>query len=250
MQWRDQRIELRARGFVRLGRVLDDATLAALRAAADRATAGLPPSSYGQIRHDPWRVEPAFERALRAGWLGAIACGLLDAPAVTVFQDHVISKTPGTQAEVAWHQDYGYWPLASARGLTVWVALDDTDETNGCLRYAPRSHEGGERAPADFTQGATQPLRAALPPIDPSTIVATESVPLAAGEAVVHDPLVLHMSPPNLSTRPRRAWSISLVDEDARWDPEHAPHPYTWALSPAAGAPLDPARFPRLNAQP
>jgi hypothetical protein len=240
-------LDLRTHGFARVGRVLDDASVEALRAAADRAVAGLPASSYGQIRHDPWRLEPAFERALRAGWLGALSCDLLAAPAVTVFQDHVISKTPGTLAEVSWHQDFSYWPLTSARGLTVWVALDDADEGNGCLRYLPGSHLGGERAPADFTPGAAQARGTALPPLDLSRVGDVVWVPLAAGEAVVHDPLVVHMSPPNPSSRPRRAWSISLVVDDARWDPAHAPHPYTWALSPVAGAPLDPARFPRLS---
>lgn len=255
MQGRDQvtepldalRARLRARGFARLGRVLDDATVVALRAAADRAVAGLPATTYGRILHDPWRVEPGFERALREGWLGALACGLLEVPAVAVFQDFVISKVPGAVAGINWHQDYSYWPLASARGLTVWVALDDADEANGCLRYLPGSHAGGERAPADFTEGAAQPRRADLAPLDLRAAGDAEWVPLAAGEAVVHDPLIVHMSPPNLSVRPRRAWSISLVLDDARWDPAHGPHPYTWALSPAAGAPLDPGRFPRLS---
>src|SRR5688500_10921507 len=112
-------------GFVSLGRVLEGDALAPLRAATDRLLAGLPSSSYGLIRHDAWRLEPVFEEALRASPLVARAAAALGADALVLFQDHVIDKPPGTDAEVAWHQDYGYWPLASPRGLTVWFALDD-----------------------------------------------------------------------------------------------------------------------------
>lgn len=232
------------RGFVTVGRIVPPDDLPALREAADRALVDVPMSDYGWIRHDPWRLEPAFERALREPALVALARAL---GATVLFQDHVISKPPGTGVEVAWHQDRAYWPLSAPRGATVWVALDDADEENGCLRYLPGTHLLGERRAADFTRGAEQPARSDLPPIDAAPRAHEAiAVPLAAGEAVVHDPLVWHMSPPNRSARPRRAWSITLVSEDARWAPDHAPHPFVWSLAPRAGAPLDPARFPRL----
>lgn len=237
--------DLRARGFAVVGRLVAREDLPELRAAAERALVGVASSDYGWIRHDPWRVEPALERALRAPAVAALARAL---GAPRLFQDHVISKPPGAEAEVAWHQDHAYWPLASPRGATLWVALDDVDEDNGCLRYLPGTHLLGERRAADFTRGAAQPARDDLPPLDAAARAhEAVAVPLAAGEAVVHDPLVWHMSPPNRSDRPRRAWSITLVGEDACWDPAHAPHPYVWSLSPGPGEPLDPARFPRLG---
>ncbi|MCO5171299.1 MAG: phytanoyl-CoA dioxygenase family protein [Planctomycetes bacterium] len=235
--------DLAARGFVRLGPLLAGADLEAVRAAADRTLARAPQGPHGAIRHDAWRREPALEAAVAR--VAAWARALLGVPAVRLFQDHVICKPPGTPGEVAWHQDYGYWPLASPRGLTVWVALDDADEANGCLRYAPGSHHLGERRPADFVAGAHQPDRPDLPPLDPREAPAPPEAALArAGEALAHDPLVWHTSGPNASTRVRRAWSISLVLPDARWDPGHAPHPYVASLRPTPGAPLDPSQFP------
>ncbi|MBX3465983.1 MAG: phytanoyl-CoA dioxygenase family protein [Planctomycetes bacterium] len=233
---------LEARGLARLGLVVDPAGLAALRAAADRVLADAPAGPHGAIRHDAWRRDPAFLTAL--GPIAARARALLGAPVVRLFQDHVISKPPGTTAEIAWHQDHGYWPLASSRGLTVWVALDDADEHNGCLRYLPGTHLLGERRTADFVGapgqgGSPLDLREAPAP--------AEVAPARAGEALAHDPLVWHMSGPNRSSRPRRAWSISLVLDDARWDPDRTPHPFVSVHRPTPGAPLDPAGFPRFT---
>lgn len=241
------RADLARDGFARAGRLLDDVAVAALQAACAQARATTSPSDYGLIMHDAWRELPAFERALRAGPVGRLGRALLGADEVVLFQDHVVWKPPATPAEVSWHQDRGYWPLEACRGLTVWVALDDADAGNGCLSYLPGTHRLGERRAADFTPGAAQPARPDLPPIDAAgrerEVV---TCPVRAGEALVHDPLVWHMSPPNASARDRRAWSITLVGPEARWAPARAPHPYNWSLQPVPGAPLDPSRFPRL----
>lgn len=245
--WLRARADLARDGFARVGRCLDDEALAAVRAACEQARASTYRSDYGLIKHDPWRELPAFERALRAGPVGRVGRALLGVDEVVLFQDHLVWKPPGTPAEVSWHQDRGYWPLEAPRGLTVWVALDDADAGNGCLSYLPGTHLLGERRPADFSPGVTRPERLDLPPIDAAGREhEAVACPVRAGEALAHDPLVWHMSPPNASTRDRRAWSISLVTPEARWAPGRAPHPYNWSLQPAPGAPLDPARFPRL----
>jgi 2-oxoglutarate-dependent dioxygenase len=202
------------------------------------------PSGYGRIVHDPWRSSEVLRRPLLSGRLADLARTLLGETPV-LFQDHLVSKTPGTVDAVKWHQDYSYWPLDSAKGLTMWVALDDATLDNGCLHYLPGSHLQGERQPADFVAGAVLGRTAALPPlvVDESAAIA---VPVAAGTVLVHDPLVLHMSHGNGTTLARRAWSISWVTEGARWQPSHAPHPYNYSLQPVSGAALCTERFPRV----
>ena len=186
-----------------------------------------------------------LRECLLTGALAELAAECLGTTPV-LFQDHLVSKTPGTAEPVKWHQDYSYWPLANAKGLTMWVALDDATLDNGCLHYAKASHLGGEYRAADFIEGATQTPQAALPPLQvpPNAVV---PMPVAAGSVLLHDPLVLHMSAGNRTAHPRRAWSISWVTEAARWAPEHAPHPYNYTLAPKAGEPLDPTRFPRAT---
>jgi len=238
----DVRAALADRGFAALGPVLEGDDVARLRAAADRLAASAHPGPYGRIVHDPWRRDPVFADLLAARAAPA-ACAI--AGPLVLFQDTLIVKPPGSTAAINWHQDYSYWPLDRPAGLTVWIAFDDADLDNGCLRYLAGTHREGERRPADFAEGASMPARPDLPPLDADARAAAAiALPVAAGAALAHDPLVWHMSPANPSPRPRRAWSISFVAPGARWDPAHAPHPYTVGAAVALGDPLDPDRFP------
>lgn len=239
------RERLLADGFVAVRDALDPAAVQAVRDAMAALDLDAGPSGYGRIVHDTWRHSAALGERLLRGPLPALAAEALgEAP--VLFQDHLVDKTPGTVSPVRWHQDYSYWPLADARGVTMWVALDEAYVENGCLHYVPGTHRLGERQPADFIAGAHQPMRAQLPPldVDPGAAVA---IPARAGDVLLHDPLTWHFSPGNRSGRPRRAWSISWVTASARWDPDHAPHPYLWTLAPVRGAALDPERFPRVS---
>ena len=47
-------------------------------------------------------------------------------------------------ANVGWHQDYGYWKASSTTNMiTAWVALQDTDLSNGGMRTIVGSHKWG-----------------------------------------------------------------------------------------------------------
>ena len=37
----------------------------------------------------------------------------------------------------AWHQDLMYWGIKPLEEVTVWVAIDDTDEENGGMKFLP-----------------------------------------------------------------------------------------------------------------
>ena len=39
-----------------------------------------------------------------------------------------------------WHQDGHYWPIRPLQTVTAWIAIDDVDTGNGCLRVIPTSH--------------------------------------------------------------------------------------------------------------
>ncbi len=241
------RAALRERGWALLPGAVDGETVATLRAAIGAAPAERP-NAYGVIRHNVWEDDPTFAAFVREGPLGPLARLLLEVEEVVLFQDVVVWKPPETAVPLAWHQDYSYWPLSAPAGLTAWLALDDADPENGCLHYIPGTHLEGERQPADFVVGAGQPPRDDLPPLDwerrEHQAVAT---PTRAGDLLVHDPLVWHMSPANHSRRQRRAYSLTWLTPSVRWDPGHAPHPFLWQLHPSAGAPVQGPRFPRIS---
>ncbi len=166
-----------------------------------------------------------------------------------LFQDNLVWKRPGAGARIEWHQDYSYWPLSSPAGLTLWIALDAADVADGCIHYLPGTHRLGERAPQDFVAGARQGARPDLEPLD-ARGREHEAVPVRAapGDAIAHDPLVWHMSPPNRSQRERRALTVSWIEPSNRWAPAHAPHPYNYLLAPREGANVTGELFPVFGA--
>ncbi|MDE2792349.1 MAG: phytanoyl-CoA dioxygenase family protein [Paracoccaceae bacterium] len=56
-------------------------------------------------------------------------------------------KFRGNTKRVHWHQDNVYGELEPYNAITCLTALDDSDETNGCLWIAPGSHKKGRGAP-------------------------------------------------------------------------------------------------------
>ncbi len=53
---------------------------------------------------------------------------------------HFFCKLPGDGKRVSWHQDSSYWPLSHSKTVTAWLAIDDADVENACMRFIPGSH--------------------------------------------------------------------------------------------------------------
>ncbi|MFZ4617836.1 MAG: phytanoyl-CoA dioxygenase family protein, partial [Rectinemataceae bacterium] len=58
---------------------------------------------------------------------------------------HFIAKPPGGSLPVPWQEDSNYWKgiLEPMEVVTVWLALDDSDEGNICMYVIPRTHDNG-----------------------------------------------------------------------------------------------------------
>ena len=56
---------------------------------------------------------------------------------------HFFCKMPRDGKKVSWHQDASYWPLTPSKTVTVWLAIDDADVENACMRFVPASHHDG-----------------------------------------------------------------------------------------------------------
>ncbi|MGE0621393.1 MAG: phytanoyl-CoA dioxygenase family protein [Pseudomonadales bacterium] len=117
-------------------------------------------------------------------------------PDVCFTHQQFVSKAPGAgdSTDVPWHQDSGYGRLEPPTDLTFWIALTDTDESNGCLRVLPGSHRSGLQ-----THGQRGRLMAAQVS-DPGV-----AVPMKRGDALLFSGHLLHRSLPNRSTAPRHA---------------------------------------------
>ena len=57
---------------------------------------------------------------------------------------HFFCKMPHDGKAVAWHQDASYWPLSPSKAVTVWLAIDDADLENGCMKFIAGSQKFGQ----------------------------------------------------------------------------------------------------------
>ena len=107
-------------------------------------------------------------------------------------------KHPAGGAPVEWHQDHAFGPSTNTDGCTVAIALDDSDEENGCLLFVPGSHRGpvhDHHQDGHFV-GAVAP--------DLPALAQAVALPVRAGSASMHHLRALHASAPNRSARSRR----------------------------------------------
>ena len=143
------------------------------------------------------RSEPV-RRFCTAGRHIEIVAALLG-PDVCLTHQQFIAKLPddpNTTSEISFHQDNGYGRLDPPTDVTVWVALHDADESNGCLQIIPGSHLLGV---VDHGQSGVNPsLREAR-----GSDSAAVALPMRAGEAVAFTGQTLHASGPNRTTRER-----------------------------------------------
>lgn len=223
--------QFRQQGFVAIGRLVDRDVVAELRQAYDEllehgATgAGTRDSRLGGLTRQivfPERSHPLFRDnpALEAGREVARALRGWAEPAY--FYSQLLFKPPGHPHATPWHQDdaYGAMPVAAAgtplshATLQFWLAIDDADVDNGCMhfhpppsgdRLLPHRVAAGDPTADDRLLGLEDEAAC----IDPAAVVAC---PLDPGGATVHDSGALHYTPPNRSTRPRRAYIFNFAD--------------------------------------
>jgi 2-aminoethylphosphonate dioxygenase len=149
---------------------------------------------------------PLFKRVSRdPRLLGPVAAVLGGDPAL--FKDKLILKPPGTTG-YGLHQDYAYWEWTGipADGvLSLQIALDDADASNGAVILYPGRYEKRLPAPPgeprDVDESAVDPARCHV-------------AAMQAGDVLIFHSLVPHRSDPNRSGRPRR--TLYLIYNDAR----------------------------------
>jgi 2-oxoglutarate-dependent dioxygenase len=224
-----ERIEqFRRDGFIPSGPILNTDELSESRAAYDRIfQATEKPSTYRNLGEkeggrsegavlqiiDMHKLDDAFRRTLFKPDILDLAQGYMDTPNIRLYHDQALYKPPLHGDEVPWHQDNGYWKLDPPNAVSLWIALDDADEANGCMRFVPGSHRAGEVG----HQRAGQYIAQLKADADESLAVA---VPLPAGSGVFHHCRTLHNTKPNHTPRQRRAWVMHLMPSGTRQNGE------------------------------
>jgi hypothetical protein len=135
-------------------------------------------------------------------------------PNVVGWGAHFFCKMPGDGKTVSWHQDASYWPLTPSKAVTMWLAIDDADRGNACMRYIPGTHVLGhltwklsETDEANILNQTVPEVEKFGDPVD---------VELRAGEASLHSDLLLHGSEANVSNRRRCGLTLRYTAADVR----------------------------------
>ena len=120
---------------------------------------------------------------------------------VIAWGSHFFCKMPSDGKTVSWHQDASYWPLTPSKAVTVWLAIDDADPENACMKFIPGSHHYGH-----LTYKMSEDSESNI--LD-QTVENAEGIgqpvydDLKAGECSLHSDLLLHGSEANASVRRR-----------------------------------------------
>lgn len=223
-----------ADGFVTLRQFVNGAGRRELLANVDRFVRQVVPQLpsehvFFEDKNDPATLkqiqqmgehDPSFHDMLTTGDFRKVAEALLQAAVVPVNLQY-FSKPPGVGRPTPPHQDGCYFMLDPCEAVTMWLALDDVDAENGCVRYVPGSHKRGMRE-----HSRTQTLGFSQGIVDyPTTEDAQQEIALPArsGDLLVHDALTIHRADGNHSAvRSRRA--LGLVYYSVRAQKDSAAH--------------------------
>src|SRR5439155_3593810 len=128
---------------------------------------------------------------------------------VRLWADQALIKPPAGKdsktdaGDIGWHQDGAYWHITSTKNMiTAWIALQDTDLSNGGMRTLVGSHKWGQIPDSDkFFDQDLDALRDKFsskvnaPWID-------EPCVLKAGQVSFHHALCFHGSGENRTKAP------------------------------------------------
>lgn len=131
-------------------------------------------------------------------------------PDIAIWNSSFFAKPAKIGSKTPWHQDGEYWPIRPLATCSVWIAVDEANEENGCLKFIPGSHWKRELAShhVNKADGLALPLELDEETFDEETAV---NIELKPGQISLHDVYLMHASEPNQSDRPRRGMTLRFM---------------------------------------
>ena len=127
---------------------------------------------------------------------------------------HFFCKMPRDGKAVAWHQDASYWPLSPSKAVTVWLAIDDADIENACVKFVSGSHHFGHMTFRPSSPEEHNVLNQTVE--NPEQFGEIVNDELKAGEMSMHSDLLLHGSEGNQSDRRRCGLTLRYAATSVR----------------------------------
>lgn len=215
------------------------------------ASENLKPGEAGRFFDDycNWERIPEFGRVIRDSGVEQVAAALMGSDRVQMFHDHVLVKEPGTSKPTPWHQDGPYYFVEGQQTVSFWSPVDPVKEAS--LRCVAGSHKWPREvlptrwvAETSFYPDPDKYMPVPDPDAEGMKVLEWEMEP---GDAVAFHFRTLHGARGNLASARRRAFSLRLVGDDARYvdRPGRTSPPYP-GHDMAAGQTLREDWFPYL----
>ncbi|KAL6050711.1 Phytanoyl-CoA dioxygenase [Balamuthia mandrillaris] len=210
--------------------------------------------------NNSWWNNLALRQVVTSPAIGRVAAALLETTEVRLWHDQAIWK-PGvregegesgasTAGNIGWHQDYAFWQISdSANMCTAWIALQDTDLSNGGLRTIAGSHKWGlVPDSATFFEKDMDKLKENFARFGDEW--QDEPCIMKAGQVAFHHSLTFHGSGANLRNEPRLAIAVHMMGKGCRYRSGFGWHHNAVDMGPFVkdGDPFEGARFPLLYA--
>ena len=128
-----------------------------------------------------------------------------------LMRDQIFMKPPRFGSAKPYHQDNAHFLChPDDEVVTAWIALDDVDECNGCLRYIDGSHHGPilEHLPVPGEPHNKAPAAAQI------DLMREALACVKQGSVVFHHSKTLHTSHRNGSDNWRRAYATHWASSD------------------------------------
>ncbi|WP_370163044.1 phytanoyl-CoA dioxygenase family protein [Limimaricola soesokkakensis] len=166
-----------------------------------------------------WHRIPEFEHVIRTSPAAAVAADLMRSQRVQLFHDHVLVKEPGTSKPTPWHQDGPYYFVDGQQTVSFWSPLDPV--RGASLRCVAGSHLWEKpvlptRWLAETSFYPDESAYMAVPDPDAEAMDIREWA-MEPGDAVAFNYMTLHGARGNETTTRRRAFSLRLLGDDARY---------------------------------
>ena len=166
-----------------------------------------------------WQRIPEFESVIRDSPAAEVAADLMESQSVQLFHDHILVKEPGTSKPTPWHQDGPYYFVEGRQTVSFWSPLDPVQAAS--LRCVAGSHLWSR--PVLPTRWLSEEnfypdADTYMPVPDPDAEgMEVREWHMEPGDAVAFHYSTLHGARGNETTQRRRAFSLRLVGDDARY---------------------------------
>lgn len=146
--------------------------------------------------------------------LGRLAGTLAGVDGIRIWHDQALIKPPFGNP-TAWHLDNPYWSFSSPGSISLWVALDDATQANGCMWYLPGTHL---LAKPGVNVNIGQNIADLMKVYPEWRAIEPACAACRAGSAVLHSGLVAHGAGANMTNRPRRAMTCAYMPDGSTFN--------------------------------